>query len=90
MNGTVYAAFGAHCDISPWYGWIAGVTETGTLQTMWTTASTPGDSGAGIMDAEGNVVAVVSLANESAEELSLPLAFSQKQLVAAGVTYVVQ
>ena len=49
-----------------------------------------GDSGAGIMDAEGNVVAVVSLANESAEELSLPLAFSQKQLVAAGVTYVVQ
>ena len=29
MNGTVYAAFGAHCDIAPWEGWIAGVTENG-------------------------------------------------------------
>ena len=56
MNGTVYAAFGAHCDISPWYGWIAGVTETGTLQTMWTTASTPGDSGAGIWMSGGGLV----------------------------------
>ena len=56
MNGTVYAAFGAHCDISPWYGWIAGVTETGTLQTMWTTAATPGDSGAGIWMSGGGLV----------------------------------
>jgi len=60
MNGTVYAAFGAHCDHYPWQGWIAGVTETGTLQTMWTT--TPGatdsspDSGAGIWMSGGGLV----------------------------------
>ena len=56
MNGTVYVAFGAHCDQSPWYGWIAGVTETGTLQTMWTTAATSGDSGAGIWMSGGGLV----------------------------------
>ncbi len=60
MNGTVYAAFAAHCDIGPWEGWIAGVTETGTLQTMWTTAATSTDaspvSGAGIWMSGGGLV----------------------------------
>jgi iron transport multicopper oxidase len=60
MNGTVYAAFAAHCDIKPWEGWIAGVTETGTLQTMWTTAATSTDaspdSGAGIWMSGGGLV----------------------------------
>ncbi len=36
LNGTVYAAFGSHCDLPPTEGWVVGVTETGTLQTMWT------------------------------------------------------
>ena len=60
MNGTVYAAFGAHCDIYPWAGWIAGVTESGTLRTMWTTAATSSDSspdpGAGIWMSGGGLV----------------------------------
>ena len=60
MNGTVYAAFAAHCDIKPWEGWIAGVTETGTLQTMWTTAATSTDAspdaGAGIWMSGGGLV----------------------------------
>ena len=60
MDGTVYAAFAAHCDLAPWEGWIAGVTETGTLQTMWTavptsTDSSP-DSGAGIWMSGGGLV----------------------------------
>ncbi len=37
MNGVVYAAFGSHCDLPPTEGWVVGVTETGTLQAMWTT-----------------------------------------------------
>ena len=60
MNGTVYAAFAAHCDIGPWEGWIAGVTETGTLQPMFTTVSTSTDSapvsGAGIWMSGGGLV----------------------------------
>jgi Abnormal spindle-like microcephaly-assoc'd, ASPM-SPD-2-Hydin/Flagellar-associated PapD-like len=35
-NGVVYAAFGSHCDLPPTEGWVVGVTETGTLQAMWT------------------------------------------------------
>jgi hypothetical protein len=44
-----------------------------------------GDSGSGIMDANGNVVAVVSLGDESAEEWSLPLSFTAVQFNVAGV-----
>ncbi len=60
MNGTIYAAFGAHCDISPWEGWIAGVTESGTLQTMWTSVATSSNSspksGGGIWMSGGGLV----------------------------------
>lgn len=60
MGGNVYVAFSAHCDISPWEGWIAGVTESGTLQTMWTTVATASDSspdpGAGIWMSGGGLV----------------------------------
>ena len=48
-----------------------------------------GDSGSGVMDAEGNVVAVISLADTSSEEMSLPLAFSEDQLTVAGVKFTV-
>ena len=56
MNGVVYIAFGAHCDVAPWQGWIAGVSEAGSLTTMWTTSSTTGVSGAGIWMAGGGLV----------------------------------
>jgi V8-like Glu-specific endopeptidase len=39
-----------------------------------------GDSGSGILDADGSVVAVVSMSDESAENLDLPLAFTVEQL----------
>jgi hypothetical protein len=42
-----------------------------------------GDSGSGIFDDKGNVVAVVSLGDTSANEWSLPLAFTDEQLDAA-------
>ena len=40
----------------------------------------PGDSGSGIFDESGNVVAVVSYADESANECSEPLQFTDAQL----------
>ena len=56
----MYAAFGADCEHWPWEGWIAGVTETGTLQTMWTTVATGTDAspdgGAGIWMSGGGLV----------------------------------
>ncbi len=29
MNGVVYAAFGSHCDDTPWQGWVFGVSTAG-------------------------------------------------------------
>ena len=40
----------------------------------------PGDSGSGVFDESGSVVAVTSMGDASADELDLPLAFSQAQL----------
>jgi hypothetical protein len=56
MNGVVYVGFGAHCDIAPYQGWIAGVAEAGHMTTLWTTAPTPGLSGAGVWMAGGGLV----------------------------------
>ncbi len=35
MNGIVYAAFGSHCDIPPTNGWVVGVSEAGSVTTLW-------------------------------------------------------
>src|SRR5262245_11351414 len=45
LNGVVYAAFGGHCDTSPWQGWIVGVSITGQIKAMWTARATPGGDG---------------------------------------------
>lgn len=37
MNGVVYAGFGGHCDITPFHGWIVGVSTAGQIKTMWAT-----------------------------------------------------
>ena len=55
LDGVVYASFGAHCDITPYQGWIAGVSEAGTLTTMWTSTAA-GTSGAGIWMSGGGLV----------------------------------
>jgi len=55
-NGTVFAAFGSHCDNGLWQGWIAGVGEQGgALTTLWTT-ETDGASGGGIWGASSGPV----------------------------------
>jgi outer membrane protein assembly factor BamB len=52
MNGVVYAAFGSHCDIQPYEGWIVGVSTAGQIKTMWATAS----SGSAIWQAGGGLI----------------------------------
>jgi hypothetical protein len=37
MNGVVYAGFGAHCDHDSYHGWVVGVSESGTIATMFAT-----------------------------------------------------
>jgi Abnormal spindle-like microcephaly-assoc'd, ASPM-SPD-2-Hydin/PQQ enzyme repeat len=62
LDGVVYAGFGSHCDISPFQGWIMGVSAaTGAVKARWV-ALTGGDgagiwqSGAGLMsDGSGRV-----------------------------------
>ncbi len=57
MDGVVYAGFAGHCDITPFTGWIAGVTTDGRLATLWTTES--GSSrynGGGIWQSGGGLV----------------------------------
>jgi len=40
----------------------------------------PGDSGSGVFDENGHVIAVVSLADKSADMVSFPLSFTSRQL----------
>jgi hypothetical protein len=47
MNGVIYMGFGGHCDVSPWAGWIVGVsTTTANITAMW--VDNPAQDGAGI------------------------------------------
>jgi outer membrane protein assembly factor BamB len=52
MNGVIYAAFGSHCDKTPYQGWIAGVTTGAQLVTLWASAR----SGASIWQSGGGLV----------------------------------
>jgi Abnormal spindle-like microcephaly-assoc'd, ASPM-SPD-2-Hydin/Protein of unknown function (DUF1573) len=55
MNGVVYAAMGAMCDIGPYKGWVVGVSSTGEVRAIW--ASVPGAlNGGGIWMSGGGLV----------------------------------
>ena len=57
MNGVVYAAFGGHCDIGPWQGWIVAVGTDGNIRSLWTTqAGASRTDGAGIWQSGGGLV----------------------------------
>lgn len=56
MDGVVYAGFGGHCDISPWQGWIAGVSTGGVLKALWTSRGTLNGNGAAIWQSGGGLV----------------------------------
>jgi len=46
MDGVVYAAFGGHCDITPYQGWVFGVSTAGVVKARWVADQT--GNGAGI------------------------------------------
>ena len=48
LNGVVYGAFAAHCDIGNYRGWIIGVSTTGVIKTRFTTEANTTGHGAGI------------------------------------------
>lgn len=55
LNGAVYAAFGSHCDISPYQGWVFGVsTGTHAVTAKW--VDTSGLDGAGIWQSGGGLI----------------------------------
>jgi hypothetical protein len=61
MDGVVYAAFGSHCDVPPWQGWVFGVSTGGEVTARWVAVAS-GDgagiwqSGAGLMsDGPGRI-----------------------------------
>ena len=55
MNGVVYAAMGAMCDIGPYKGWVIGVSTTGDISAIW--AAVPGAlNGGGIWMSGGGLV----------------------------------
>jgi iron transport multicopper oxidase len=70
LNGVVYAAFGSDCDISPWQGWVFGVSEAGGVTARWTSRSSGNgagiwQSGAGITS-DGSGTLLVSTGNGGA------------------------
>ena len=48
LNGVVYGAFAAHCDIGNYRGWIIGVSTAGAIKTRFTTEANTTGHGAGI------------------------------------------
>ena len=62
MNGIVYAGFASHCDKEPYEGWLAGVSTSGQLKTMWATGLHAGgiwQSGGGLLsDGPGQILFV--------------------------------
>jgi iron transport multicopper oxidase len=56
LNGVVYAAFGGHCDIEPYTGWVVGVSTAARITTMWVSQQS-GANGSGIWQSGGPLVA---------------------------------
>ncbi|MEZ0114949.1 hypothetical protein ABH920_008984 [Catenulispora sp. EB89] len=57
LNGVVYAGFGAHCDFTPWHGYVVGVDAASGQQTaMWTSETNDAGSGAGIWQSGGGLM----------------------------------
>jgi outer membrane protein assembly factor BamB len=57
MNGVVYAAFGGHCDLPPYAGWVVGISAKGVITTLWTSeAGAARTDGGGIWMSGGGLV----------------------------------
>jgi len=56
MNGWVYAAFGSHCDHTPYVGYVAAVNPATGVVRLWTDESGVGASAAGIWQSGGGLM----------------------------------
>jgi hypothetical protein len=56
MNGVVYAAFGGHCDVSPYVGYVVGISTAGRQTTMWSAGAGTTMAGAGIWQSGGGLI----------------------------------
>ena len=76
MNGVVYAGFGSHCDISPYEGWLVGVSTSGHVTTKWATSAHGGSiwqSGGGLIsDGPGQILFSTGNDNDIAGEWDPP------------------
>ena len=52
IGGTVYAGFGSHCGITPYKGWLFGVSTGGQVEARWSTEDRFND-GAGVWQTGG-------------------------------------
>jgi len=52
LGGSVYAGFGSHCGITPYKGWVVGVSTAGQIQARWSSEDQFNDGG-GIWQAGG-------------------------------------
>ena len=56
MNGWIYAAFGSHCDHSPYVGFVDGVKISNGALTQWSDETGVVDNQAGIWQGGGGVM----------------------------------
>ncbi len=56
LDGVIYAGFGSSCDVGPFAGWIAGISTTGQLTTLWSAVGSGKGSGAGIWQGASGLV----------------------------------
>jgi Abnormal spindle-like microcephaly-assoc'd, ASPM-SPD-2-Hydin/PQQ-like domain len=56
MNGSVYAAFGSHCDGPPYDGFVLGVNVSTKASTLWSDETGVTDNKAGIWQSGGGLM----------------------------------
>lgn len=56
LGGSVYAAFGSHCDKRPYTGYVAGVNTTTHALTLWSDESGVTNDRAGIWQSGGGLM----------------------------------
>jgi hypothetical protein len=56
LHGWVYAAFGSHCDHTPYAGYVAGVNVSSHARTLWSDETGTADNQAGIWQGGGGLL----------------------------------
>jgi Bacterial lectin/Abnormal spindle-like microcephaly-assoc'd, ASPM-SPD-2-Hydin/PQQ-like domain len=56
LGGSVYAAFGSHCDFTPFAGYVAGVSTSSRALTLWSDEAGLTDNEGGIWQSGGGLM----------------------------------